>query len=83
MKLRESDGVYEECGEINLNATLDLLLDYTIGMNRDLNLVLEIHNRDFDQVLEAARLIRRDLDDRVEHRRRKPEIDNGTGGDIE
>lgn len=69
LKLRESPGVYHESGEIDLNRTLDLLLDYTIEKGRDLNLVLEIHDRDIGQITEAARLIREDLLDRVETRR--------------
>ncbi|MGH2541573.1 MAG: hypothetical protein ACRDIB_02170 [Ardenticatenaceae bacterium] len=69
MKLRETPGVYYESGEIDLNRTLDLLLDYTIGMGRDLNLVLEIHDRDIGQIAEAARQIRDDLAARVEERR--------------
>ncbi|MBA3534517.1 MAG: hypothetical protein H0T73_21565 [Ardenticatenales bacterium] len=68
MKLRESTGVYQESGEIDLNRTLDLLLEYTIDKGRDLNLVLEIHDRDSGQVNEAARLIRDDLRARVEER---------------
>ncbi len=70
MKLRESPGVYHESGELDLNRTLDLLLDYTIERDRDLNLVLEIHDRDIGQIAEAARQIRNDLLLRREERRR-------------
>lgn len=79
MKLRESAGVYEESGEINLNATLELLLDYTVERDRDLNLILEIHDRTLDQSLEAARTIRADLEARRQERRQEPPGENGTG----
>ena len=69
LKLRETPGVYQESGEIDLNHTLDLLLEYTIARGRDLNLVLEIHDRDIGQIVEAARQIRQDLLARVEERR--------------
>lgn len=65
MKLRESAGVYQESGEINLNRMLELLLEYTIGRDRDLTLVLEIHDRDIGQVTEAARQIYDDLRERT------------------
>ncbi|HBY93623.1 MAG: hypothetical protein M5U01_02855 [Ardenticatenaceae bacterium] len=81
MKLHESVGVYDESGEVNLNATLDLLLDYTIEYGRDLNLILEIHDRNLDQILEAARIIRSDLADRLEERRHTSPSD-GTGGEV-
>lgn len=69
MKLRETPGVYEESGEIDLNQTLELLLQYTVDKGRDLNLILEIHDRDIGQISEAARLIREDLLARVQERR--------------
>lgn len=61
IKLRETPGVYEECGEIDLNRTLQLLLKYTVKRDRRLNLVLDIRDRDIARVLEAARVIRNDL----------------------
>ncbi len=61
LKLRESHGVYSECSELNLNYTLDRVVEHTTRRGRDLHLVLQIHDRDIDQVLEAARLIRNDL----------------------
>jgi hypothetical protein len=61
MKLRESHSVYEESGELDLNRALELLVNYTGRRGRDLHLVLQIFDRDFEQVLEAARLIRHDL----------------------
>lgn len=70
MKLHETSGVYHESGEIDLNRTLDLLLEYTVDKGRDLNLILQIHDRDIGQVSEAARLIREDLLARVEKRLR-------------
>ncbi len=66
MKLRESAGVYAEAGEVNLNRALDLLLEYTLRRGRPLNLILEIYNRDIEQVLEAARQIRDELNQRAE-----------------
>ena len=69
LKLRETPGVYEESGEIDLNQTLELLLQYTVDKGRDLNLILEIHDRDIGQICQAARLIREDLLARVEERR--------------
>ncbi len=72
MKLRESAGIYHESGEIDLNRTLDLLLEYTIDRGRDLNLVLEIHDRDIGQIAEAARQIRNDLLERREAPRPLP-----------
>lgn len=69
MKLRETPGVYEESGEIDLNQTLELLLQYTVDKGRDLNLILEIHDRDIGLISEAARRIRSDLLARVEERR--------------
>ncbi len=65
LKLRESAGVYAESGEIDLNSTLNLLLEFTIGKGRDLNLVIEIHDRDVGQVMEAMRQIHNDLRDRI------------------
>ncbi len=61
LKLRESAGVYAECGEMNLNYVLERITDQTARRGRDLHVVLQIHDRDIDQVLEAARLIRNDL----------------------
>lgn len=74
MKLRESPGVYHESGEIDLNSTLDLLLEYTIDKGRDLNLVLEIHDRDIGQIAEAARQIRAELLARVDERSRVEDL---------
>jgi hypothetical protein len=71
MKLHESPGVYHESGEIDLNRTLDLLLEYSIDKGRDLNLILEIHDRDIGQIVEAARRIREDLLARVEEHRHR------------
>lgn len=69
LKLRESPGVYAESGEMDLNNTLDMLLNFTLERDRDLNLVLEIHDRDIAQVLEASRLIHSDLASRMLFRR--------------
>lgn len=66
LKLRESSSVYAEMGEIDLNRTLDLLLQYSVGKDRPLRLMLEIFDRDIDQVLEATRLVREDLSGRAE-----------------
>lgn len=66
MKLRETPGVYHESSEIDLNGTLELLVEYTIDKGRDLNLVLQIHDRDVGQVLEAARQIQQDLIERMQ-----------------
>lgn len=61
IKLRESPSVYQESGELNLNRVLDLLVNATVRRGRDLDVVLQIFDRDIEQVLEAARLIRHDL----------------------
>lgn len=61
MKLRESPSVYAESGELDLNRVLDLLVNATVRRGKTLNVVLEIFDRDIEQVLEAARLIRYDL----------------------
>lgn len=61
LKLRESPGVYAESGELDLNRVLELLVTASVRRGRDLNVVLQIYNRDIEQVLEAARLIRHDL----------------------
>lgn len=66
IKFRESPGVYEECGEINLNETLDLLLKYTVMRDRALNLILDIRDRDIDQVLRATGQVRSELINRCE-----------------
>lgn len=68
LKLRETSGVYAESGEMDLNQTLDLLLEFTIGKGRDLNLVIEIHDRDIGQVIEAVRQIRKDLQLRMKEK---------------
>jgi len=65
MKLREMSNAYAEAREIDLNRVLDLLLNYSVRRGRDLNLVLQIFNRDFAQVMEAARLIDMELNDRA------------------
>jgi hypothetical protein len=84
MKLRESPGVYEECGEIDLNSTFNLLLDFTLERDRELNLVLEIHDRDVAQVFEAARAVRADLEARVNERSGSGwRTGNGSGGLVE
>lgn len=61
IKLRESPSVYYESGEMDLNRVLELLVTATIRRGRDLDVVLQIFDRDIEQVLEAARLIRHDL----------------------
>jgi len=61
MKLRESSSVYAESGEMDLNRALELLVMATMRRGRDLDVVLQIFNRDIEQILEAARLIRHDL----------------------
>ncbi len=61
IKLRESPSVYAENGELDLNRTLDLLLNYTVRRGRPLRLMLQIFDRDIDQVLEATRQIRNEL----------------------
>lgn len=67
MKLREMSNVYAEGREIDLNRVLDLLLNYSVRRGRDLNLILQIFNRDFPQVLEAARMLAAELNDRAAH----------------
>lgn len=66
VKLHESPGVYAEMGELDLNRTLDLILNYSVRKGRPLNLILEIFDRDIAQVLEATRVIREDLIQRAE-----------------
>jgi hypothetical protein len=61
MKLRESPSVYAESGELDLNRVLELLVTATVRRGQDLRLVLQIYDRDIEQILEAARLIRHDL----------------------
>lgn len=61
IKLRESPSVYAESGELDLNRVLELMVTATVRRGRDLNVVLQIFDRDIEQVLEAARLIRHDL----------------------
>lgn len=61
MKLRESASVYAESGELDLNRTLELMVTATVRRGRDLNVVLQIFDRDIEQVLEAARLLGHDL----------------------
>jgi sugar phosphate isomerase/epimerase len=65
VKLRESAMTYDEMGELDLNATLELITEYSTRKNRDLHLVLEIFDRDIDQSLETARVIRADLEQRA------------------
>ena len=61
IKLRESASVYAESGELDLNRVLELMVTATVRRGRDLNVVLQIYDRDIEQILEAARLIRHDL----------------------
>lgn len=61
IKLRESASVYAESGELDLNRVLELMVTATVRRDRDLNVVLQIFDRDIEQILEAARLIRHDL----------------------
>lgn len=61
MKLRESASVYAESGEMDLNRVLELLVTATTRRGADLDVVLEIFDRDIEQILEAARLLRHDL----------------------
>lgn len=61
LKLRESHGVYVESGEMDLNQVLEMVTNSSVRSGRDLRLVLQIFERDVDQVLEATRLIRNDL----------------------
>lgn len=61
MKLRESASVYQESGEMDLNRVLELLVTATIRRGNDLDIVLEIFDRDIEQILEAGRLLRHDL----------------------
>lgn len=61
MKLRESPGVYAESGELDLNRVMELLVTATTRRGKDLKVALQIFDRDIEQVLEAARLIRHDL----------------------
>jgi len=61
MKLRESPSIYLESGELDLNRVLELMVTATVRRGRDLNVVLQIFDRDIEQVLEAARLLRHDL----------------------
>lgn len=71
IKLRESPGIYSESGEMDLNRTLDLVLNYSVRRGRPLYLMLEVFDRDIDQVLEAARQIREDLLLRLHEQPRK------------
>jgi hypothetical protein len=61
IKLRESPSVYAESGELDLNRVLELIITATTRRGRDLNVVLQVFDRDIEQILEAARLIRHDL----------------------
>ena len=61
LKLRESHGVYIESGEMDLNQVLEMITNASVRNGRNLRLVLQIFDRDVDQVLEATRLIRNDL----------------------
>lgn len=61
IKLRESTSVYQESGEMDLNRVLELLVTATVRRGNDLDVVLQIFDRDVEQILEAARLIRHDL----------------------
>lgn len=61
MKLRESASVYAESGELDLNRVLELMVTATARRGRDLNVVLQVYDRDIEQILEAARLLRHDL----------------------
>ena len=63
---------YAEAREIDLNRVLDLLLNYSVGRGRDLNLVLQIFDRDFDQVIEGARLMGMELNDRAPRMTQSP-----------
>ncbi len=72
LKLRESPSVYAENGELDLNRTLDLLLNYTVRRGRPLRLMLQIFDRDIAQVLEATRQIRTELLARAEKQAAPP-----------
>ncbi len=61
MKLRESSSIYAESGEMDLNRVLELLVTATTRRGHDLDVVLQIFDRDIEQILEAARLLRHDL----------------------
>lgn len=61
MKLRESPSVYAESGEMDLNRVLELLITATTRRGNDLDVALQIFDRDIEQILEAARLLRHDL----------------------
>lgn len=61
IKLRESPSIYAESGEMDLNRVLELLVTATVRQGNDLDVVLQIFDRDIEQILEAARLIRHDL----------------------
>lgn len=61
LKLRESPSIYAESGELDLNRVLELMVTATVRRGHDLNVVLQIYDRDIEQVLETARLIRHDL----------------------
>ncbi|MDL1897522.1 TIM barrel protein [Anaerolineae bacterium CFX7] len=61
MKLRESASVYAESGELDLNRVLELMVTATVRRDKDLRVVLQVFDRDIEQILEAARLIRHDL----------------------
>jgi hypothetical protein len=65
VKLREMSNTYAEAREMDLNRVLDLLITYSVERGRDLNLVLQIFDRDFEQVLEATRLMDVELNDRA------------------
>lgn len=61
IKLHESASVYAESGELDLNRVLELLVTATVRRGQNLNVVLQIFDRDIEQILEAARVIRHDL----------------------
>ena len=61
IKLRESASVYAESGEMDLNRVLELLVTSSTRRGHDLDVVLQVFDRDIEQILEAARLIRHDL----------------------
>jgi hypothetical protein len=81
MKLRESPSIYAEMGELDLNQTLESLVNHTLRKDRSLNLILTIHDRDIAQVLEAVRLVRADLIERAQAQasRQKPDTRKRAG----
>jgi len=61
MKLDAPAHEYEIMDEMNVKTVFDLILKHTIINNRPLNMILEIYNRPYEEVLVAGKIIREDL----------------------